>query len=232
MMKTTQKMQSLLERVPEPELMDSPEQVTAYAGADFSASDDAFVARLLERLQPLAVSGSLIDLGCGPAGISISAARQMPGWQITALDAGDNMLARAKQNLRSEPAAVRARISLHHALLPKHGLRQKFAVIISNSLLHHLPDPATLWQSIRDLAAAGSVIQVMDLLRPYDEQQLQQLVTDYAGDAPAVLQQDFSHSLRAAYTLEEIAQQLRTAGLQSLTVEQISDRHLQISGVL
>ncbi len=222
----------MIERQPEPELMDSPEQVAAYADADFTESDNAFVARLLQRLQPLTATGTLIDLGCGPAGISVAAARRLPGWQVTALDAGSNMLARARSQLQREPAAVRARITLHQALLPRHGLTQRFDVIISNSLLHHLPDPASLWQCIRELGKPGCVVQVMDLLRPRSEQQLQQLVRQYAGAAAAVLQQDFSHSLRAAYTLEELAAQLLGADLPQLQIEQISDRHVQISGSL
>mgnify|MGYP005853437219 CR=1 FL=1 len=222
----------MLKRVPEPELMDSPEQVAAYAGADFSASDNAFVARLLQRLQPAPAGGSLIDLGCGPATISIDLARALPGWHITALDAGVNMLARAQDTLRRQPAEVRSRVTLHQALLPEHGLARQFDVVISNSLLHHLPRPATLWQSVIALARSGTVVQVMDLLRPASELQWQQLVQTYAGDAPAVLQQDFSHSLRAAYSLDELDKQLLAAGLQQLRLEQISDRHVQISGSL
>jgi 2-polyprenyl-3-methyl-5-hydroxy-6-metoxy-1,4-benzoquinol methylase len=222
----------MLERVPEPELMDSTEQVAAYAGADFAESDNAFVARLLQSMQPVAATGRLIDLGCGPAGISIGVARELPGWQVTALDAGSNMLASAHNNLRSEPATVRERMTLHQALLPEHGLEQQFDVVISNSLLHHLPDPATLWQSMLTLGRSGARVQVMDLLRPHSEQQLQQLVQTHAADAPIVLQQDFSHSLRAAYTLGELAAQLHLAGLQQLQVVQISDRHVQVSGTL
>lgn len=222
----------MLARVPEPELMDSQEQVAAYAEADFAASDNAFVERLLQALQPLPDRGTLIDLGCGPGGITISTARSLPGWQITALDAGANMLARAGENLHRQPAAVRERVTLHQAWLPQHGLRQQFDVIISNSLLHHLPDPATLWQTLVALGRRGSLVQVMDLLRPDSEQQLQQLVQTHAGDAPPVLQQDFSHSLRAAYSLEELDAQLKSAGLQHLSLAQISDRHMQISGRL
>lgn len=220
----------MIERQPEPELMDSLAQVDAYASADFVASDQAFVERLLARLQPLPDSGALLDLGCGPASISIHAARLMPGWEITALDAGPNMLAQARRNLAQAPAALRARVHLQQAHLPAHALTQRFAVIISNSLLHHLPDPAVLWQSVRELADAGAMLQIMDLFRPHSAQQLEQLVATYAGDAPDLLQQDFRNSLRAAYTVAEIREQLLAAGLGHLQVATISDRHVEISG--
>ena len=42
-----------MQRTPEPELMDAPEQASAYAAADFSAGDQA----LIERIQALFPSG-------------------------------------------------------------------------------------------------------------------------------------------------------------------------------
>ena len=40
-----------MERIPEPELMDDPAQALAYAATDFSRSDRAMVADLLDRYQ-------------------------------------------------------------------------------------------------------------------------------------------------------------------------------------
>ena len=38
-----------MERIPEPELMDDPEQARAYASADFSEPHQAFVERFTQR---------------------------------------------------------------------------------------------------------------------------------------------------------------------------------------
>jgi hypothetical protein len=70
----------------------------------------------------------------------------------------------------------------------------------------------------------------MDLLRPTDIATVEALVQRYAGDAPAVLRADFRNSLRAAYRPDEVRAQLHAIGLDDLDVEQVSDRHLLVSG--
>jgi hypothetical protein len=58
------------------------------------------------------------------------------------------------------------------------------------------------------------------------------LVDRYAEGAPDILREDFYNSLLAAYTVEEITQQLAQAGLESLEATTISDRHWLVSGTL
>ena len=41
-------------------------------------------------------------------------------------------------------------------------------MIFTNSLLHHLADPAVLWSTIRDWSNPGCKVFVMDLLRPVE----------------------------------------------------------------
>jgi hypothetical protein len=47
-----------------------------------------------------------------------------------------------------------------------------------------------------------------------------------------VLQEDFFNSLKAAYRVEEITEQLKATGLDMLNVEACSDRHLIVYGNL
>ena len=53
----------------------------------------------------------------------------------------------------------------------------------------------------------------------------------YANAEPAILRQDFANSLQAAWTVEEIREQLEQAGLPLQTAA-ISDRHVLVSGRL
>ena len=71
----------------------------------------------------------------------------------------------------------------------------------------------------------------MDLLRPANLAVAQKMVQDYTANEPDILQRDFYHSLLAAFSLEEISTQLAKADLQ-LHLEQISDRHVFITGVI
>lgn len=210
--------------------MDSPEQVQAYAGADFSESNQAFVDFLAAAFRPRPQQGRLIDLGCGPGDICIRLARGLPDWQLTGLDAGENMLASAAAAIREQ--GLQDRVRLHPARLPDHGLApHSFDAVVSNSLLHHLPDPVILWRSIGELARPGAWVQVMDLDRPHDAATVASLVAQYAGSEPDLLRRDFANSLHAAWRVEEVNGQLAEAGLQ-LECRKISDRHWQVAGFL
>ena len=220
-----------MRRRPEPELMDSEAQTTAYAEADFNESNSLFTEFFLQRFGDLPASGRMADLGCGPGDITIRLARALSGWRVTGLDAGANMLKRARERHASDPRAPRVDFRLAH--LPDPGLAPgAWDAVVSNSLLHHLPEPMTLWESVLQLGAPGAAVQVMDLARPGTEEQAERLVDQYAADAPAILREDFFNSLLAAYTPEEVRAQLLSAGLGHLEIETPSDRHWIVSGRL
>jgi len=220
----------ILARTPEPELMDSAAQVDAYASADFSASNQWFVDRLIERFKPRPERGTLVDLGCGPGDICIRLAHALPGWRIEGVDAGANMLATARRAVAQ--VGLAKRIQLRLARLPDAALgTQGFECVVSNSLLHHLPDPDTLWQAVRQVAAPGAWIQVMDLDRPESGEQADALVELHSGGEPDVLKTDFRNSLHAAWRVDEVRGQLERAGLP-LDCEKVSDRHWLVSGRL
>ena len=87
-----------------------------------------------------------------------------------------------------------------------------------------------LWQSVNQFAKPGAAIFVMDLMRPDSREQAEDMRRQYAANEPQILQQDFYNSLLAAYTPEEVRAQLHEAGLEHLKVEEVSDRHLIVSG--
>ena len=217
-----------LARTPEPELMDSEAQVDAYASADFSASNQWFVDQLVERFKPRPERGRLVDLGCGPGDICIRLAHALPGWRIEGVDAGTNMLATARRVVALAGLAKRIQFRLDR--LPDPALGDEcFECVVSNSLLHHLPQPDTLWQAVRQVAAPGAWIQVMDLDRPASAEQADALVKLHSGDEPEVLKTDFRNSLHAAWRVDEVRAQLERAGLP-LDCEKVSDRHWLVSG--
>lgn len=220
-----------MKRRPEPELMDSEAQTLAYAQADFSEANSLFVSRFSDRFANLPHAGKMADLGCGPGDIAIRMATLLPGWNVSGLDAGENMLRRANERLQA--CEVRSRVDFRQSYLPDPSLpANSWNAVISNSLLHHLPDPQVLWDSIVRLGAPGAVIQVMDLLRPESEREAEKLIELHAADAPDILREDFYNSLLAAYTTVEVSDQLLRAGLDRLKIETASDRHWIVNGRL
>jgi hypothetical protein len=72
---------------------------------------------------------------------------------------------------------------------------------------------------------------VGDLRRPDSVQAAEELVNEYAREAPEILREDFRNSLLAAFTPEEVQAQLHQAGLAGLAVQTVGDRHMIIAGV-
>ena len=219
-----------LPRTPEPELMDSDEQAAAYSEGDFAGPHQAFVDEAVRRFGELATgTGRLLDLGCGPADVTVRLARGCPGWTVTGIDGAEAMLRRGRARVTA--AGLADRVRLERLLLPSPALlARRFDAVASNSLLHHLADPATLWEVVAGCLPPGAPVVVMDLRRPADPDQVDAFVTRYAGDEPAVLRDDFRNSLVAAYRPDEVAGQLAGAGLGHLAVEPVGDRHLLVSG--
>lgn len=209
--------------------MDAAEQAAAYAQADFSAPHQFLVDRIGHLLPHLPAMARVLDLGCGPADVSMRFARAFPGWQIDGVDGADAMLKLGRAQVAA--AGLAARVRLHRALLPNDPLPGAgYQVILSNSLLHHLHQPPVLWQAVRAAAAPGAAVYVTDLRRPADEGALRHLVDTYSSPEPAVLRRDFEASLRAAFTAREVRAQLASAGLAQLVVTELGDRHLAVYG--
>lgn len=219
-----------MERVPEPELMSDTEQARAYASADFAEPHDRFVRLLGERLPDLPEAGHAADLGCGPCDVAFRFARVHRAWTIDAVDGSPAMLAEARR--AATGSGVGSRVRLFERLLPAAAPASRYALLFSNSLLHHLPDPAVLWDTVRRWGSAETAVFVMDLLRPASRADAEALVQRHSGGEPALLRRDFFRSLLAAYRPDEVRAQLKGAGLAQLELEVVSDRHLVVWGTL
>jgi hypothetical protein len=103
-------------------------------------------------------------------------------------------------------------------------------VIFSNSLLHHLRDPESLWSTVRRWSGASTILFVMDLLRPTSRNRARELVDRHAKEEPEILRTDFYNSLLAAYREQEIHEQLEKSSLSHLEFEIVSDRHFVVWG--
>jgi trans-aconitate methyltransferase len=223
-----------LQRTPEPELMDGADQVAAYASADFEASDQAMVERFAQPCDEHP-GKRLVDLGCGPGNISFRLARRWPAATVLGLDGAPRMLAVAEQRLRDEPA-LQGRLRFQQVLLPLPESMPRasgHSALVSNSLLHHLHEPAALWQAVSQLAAPGAFVYVQDLRRPASAAAVEALVAAEMVGAPEVLRRDYRASLHAAFTPKEVEAQLQVAGLAGvLQVAPLQHRYLEVWGRL
>lgn len=221
-----------MERILEPELMEESAQVLAYAEADFDEPNSQFVSLFEQLIGDRDFNGTVLDLGCGPGDIPLRIAKEFPNCSVHGVDGSTTMLNSAKTVAKDLPD-INTRVEFIHGYIPDIDLpRKRYDAVVSNSLLHHLPDPQALWLTVKSYAANSCPVLIMDLIRPESVNEAQALVQIYAVTEPEVLQRDFYNSLRAAFTLVEIEAQLIQADLMNLRVKQVSDRHVTVAGFL
>jgi ubiquinone/menaquinone biosynthesis C-methylase UbiE len=219
-----------MKRKTEPELMDRAEQATAYAQANCEDAHSRVVQLFSEAFPEVQLKGAVLDIGCGPGDITFRFAKAHPEATFTGVDAAEAMLNLGKERLPSEPDSA-PRIELVQAYFPGPEIPQKpYTAVISNAFLHHVHQPIPFWQGVADITDPDTLIFLVDLLRPADEETAKNMIDLYVKDEPEVCRHDFYHSLLAAFELNEVEEHLKHVGLGNLKVEQVSDRHMMIYG--
>jgi ubiquinone/menaquinone biosynthesis C-methylase UbiE len=218
-----------MKRVLEPELMDDRAQAIAYAQADFAEENQGFVDRFRDYF-PDWTGGHVVDLGCGPGDIPIRFVRAYPAARVTAVDASRPMLDLAEKAIAE--AGVANQITLCCERFQSLAVPEQADALVSNSLLHHVPNPLQFWFRLKQLAKPGACILVMDLLRPESPEAAQELVDQYAADEDPILKRDFYNSLLAAFTEDDVAAQLAEMNLSRLLIDVPDDRHWVVGGII
>jgi ubiquinone/menaquinone biosynthesis C-methylase UbiE len=205
--------------------MDTAEEAAEYEAMNHAAVNQRFVEDLIAGGS---VGRQIVDLGCGPAGIPILLAQRLPDVQVMGVDSAVEMLEVAKREIDS--GGVIDRVCLEHADAKSlAGFEDEMAdTVISNSLLHHLRQPASALAAAVRLVRHGGRIFFRDLARPSSAQEVESLVSEYAGDESAFAQQLFRQSLHAALTIAEVQQLAGGLGISPEQVQMTSDRHWTI----
>jgi ubiquinone/menaquinone biosynthesis C-methylase UbiE len=134
------------------------------------------------------------------------------------------MLVVARENVNR--AGLADRIRLEHTDAKRLPFDEAtFGAAISNSIVHHIPEPGGVLAEVVRVVEPGGVLFIRDLLRPADEATLRHLVATYAGDANEHQQHMFADSLHAALTLAEIRALVARLGYDPEGVRQTTDRH-------
>lgn len=218
----------MLPRILEPEVMDTVEEAVDYDGMDHSTVNRVFVDDFLTALEEAAFKSNedkhALDAGTGTAQIPIELCQRSQCWRVSGIDLAEEMLKVARHNVTAVGLSERIELQcIDSKSLPYE--RAAFDAVISNSIVHHIPEPVAVFAEFQRVVKPGGLLFVRDLLRPDDEATLDRLVQQYAGDENDHQRQMFRDSLHAALTIDEVRAILENLGIALDAVTQTTDRH-------
>jgi len=230
----------MLSRVLEPEVMDTPEEARDYDAMDHAAVNDRFCDDFLSfaNMNGHPALGTrlptrIIDFGTGTALIPIALCSRAEGFPVVGIDPAEHMLALARTNVARAGLANRVLLERVDAKGTPYE-DGAFGAVISNSIVHHIPEPARCLAEMWRVTAKGGLLFVRDLHRPDSEAEVDRLLALYGGEPPADPAQVesfenqrllFRASLCAALTVADIVAMVAPLGVPASAVRMTSDRH-------
>jgi ubiquinone/menaquinone biosynthesis C-methylase UbiE len=220
-----------LPRILEPEVMDTEEEASDYDAMDHAEVNARFCDDFLAFRR---AAGRVLDVGTGTARIPIALCERSRDTTVDAIDLAEHMLALARRNI--ERAGPGSRISLARVDAKRTSWPDgAFDAVISNSIVHHIPEPANVMREMWRLVAPRGALFVRDLARPESAKRVRELADLYApvrpsGEAAADARAErqrvlFAASLHAALTADEVRAIVAPFGIDASAVRMTSDRH-------
>lgn len=222
----------MVDRVLEPEVMDSPEEARAYDAMDFAAVNAAFCADLVRALGDTSSTAHVLDVGTGTARIPVILCNQLPKITVVGIDLAGHMLDLGAAHVRRSHLASRLRLEREDAKKLRYAAAS-FDAVVSNTIVHHIPEPTEVLREMWRVLRPGGLLFVRDLARPDAEASLDALVAQYTEPVTDGDNRDerlrqrtlFADSLRAALTPTEALACAEHAGIVPAHVSMTSDRH-------
>lgn len=211
----------MIPRVLEPEVMDSAADARDYDAMDHAEVNRVFV---LDFLAAWDGANPILDVGTGTAQIPIELCLRDSTADVVAIDLAEHMLELGRENVRRAGFTLRVRLERENARAMSYK-DESFGAVISNSIVHHIPEPAFVIGEMVRVCRPGGTLFVRDLMRPPDEDTLQRLVETYAAGANDHQRRLFADSLHAALTVDEVQALVAARGFDPATVRATSDRH-------
>jgi ubiquinone/menaquinone biosynthesis C-methylase UbiE len=229
----------VIPRVLEPEVMDTAEEAADYDAMDHAEVNARFAADFAAFLGPRS-SPRVLDVGTGTARIPILLCGQIANASIVATDLSHQMLAIAKANVDKAGLLSRITFEVEDAKAMRFAAGT-FDGVVSNTILHHIPEPAGALAEMWRVLAKGGAIFVRDLARPPSHQAVAALVAKYGGESSSTDAKEvarharqvalFEASLLAGLTVDEVRAMIAPLGIPESAARMTSDRHWTLAHV-
>lgn len=204
--------------------MDGDHDAVEYDNMNHQHVNSAFTTDFLSIPK---VGNDCLDLGTGTALIPIEICQRSEAIRFLALDASIPMLELARYRL--ELSGTTDRIQLVHGDVKQLSFEDSFFdAVISNSLVHHLPNPIEMLVEAWRVLRPGGWLFIRDLSRPSAVEEVERLVAEHAQGESDFSQQMLRQSFHAALALSETKTLLTSIDIDPSSVEMTSDRHWTI----
>jgi ubiquinone/menaquinone biosynthesis C-methylase UbiE len=211
-----------MQRILEPELMDTETDAVEYDAMDFWEADTRFAEDAIGLLN--GQGARVLDIGCGTGKVPVLMLERRGDLDILAVDLAEEMLRVAAKRVADAGFSDRCKL----ARMDAKNLRVPAAtydLVICNSAVHHIPDPNDVFREIARVVKPTGAILVRDLIRPEAKGDAWAIVKRVAAGEHIRQQQLFFDSLCAALTIPEVEAMAAAAKLERLTIAKCSDRH-------
>ena len=144
--------------------------------------------------------GTVIDLGSGTCNFVIALAQRFPNLNFVCYEGSPAMIKIAKDNINL--AGLSSRIQLIEDTI--FNATGYYDVVLANRLLHHIDETNEFWKLVNSLS---KTVLVIDINRPPIH-----VVTHIQENdeyQEPIYKKDLISSMRAAYSLEEVSEQIK-----------------------
>jgi len=216
-------------RILEPEVMEGDQAVGAYldgvATRHLDRLDDSFVRGALRLAGP---GARVLDVGTGTAAIPAKMALRRPDLSMVGIDLSETMIEAARQRVRA--SGLRRQIHIRTGSARNIPFaRRSFDLVISNSLLHHLPDPVPAFDEIARVLAAGGRVFIRDLRRP-GPARMKAHIRKHGRFYKGEMLRLFADSVRASFKVAEMRELVDMSRLQGCRIRPQFETYLVIEG--
>ena len=181
-------------------------------------------SRLAEHVVGIFSKGRLLEIGPGPAFVSIEIAKRLPDIEITGLEISDSMIEIANSNTMEQ--GLSNRILFRKADASKMPFSDsEFDFVVTSGSLHHWKRPMEVINEIYRVLKPGCKCIISDLVKDTPAERIREFASKIDS---RIMRWGLMHSFKEGYTVNAINALIKDTRFKSaeIEVEDISMRIL------
>ncbi len=161
-------------------------------------------ANLADRVMAVISEGTFLEVGPGPAFVSIEIARRTPRAQIVGLDISETMIGIGRGNVAE--AGLSERITFRHGDATKMPFGDaEFGFVVSSGSLHHWSKPVEVFEEIYRVLKPGHPALVYDVRKDAPKDKVDEFSCHIKS---RFMRWGLRHSVSESYTRQDIEELL------------------------